>query len=314
MVTRPTLILLFAILLLGCRPATPTPEADPTNEATPPPVSAFVSPGVPTQTLPLAGITPEQVMNSMYELAASNNVRVVQLVDGAYTEGKPGEEGYLEVRVTDVAIGDLTADGINEAAAIVSEYYGGSGVFVFLAAYEEQKDQAVFNTSVFIDDRPKIEGLRIDNNEIRLIATVHRLDEAMCCPTLETVRHYRLDNQLDMSDYATLTPDGRPRTITIESPPDGMAVSGSIQVQGRVAVAPFENNLIYSVKDGGDVELSRGAVTVSADGLGGPGTFDVTIPMSDTLWPGAVITVEIQDVSPADGQLLGMDSVRLVVK
>jgi len=236
-------------------------------------------------------------------------------VDGSYTEGQPGDSGYLKVDVSDfIAVGDLTADGINEAAAIVSEYHGGSGVFVFLAIYSEQAGEPVFTTSAFIDDRPKIGGLEIKNNEIRLGATVHRLDEAMCCPTLETIRDFRLINdQLDMTDFATLTPTGQARIITIDSPPYGMAVSGSVQVQGKVAVAPFENNLTYVIKDAGNVELSRGAVPVTADGLGGPGTFTATIPLSDIL-SGAVISIEIQDVSVADGSLQGMDSVRLVVK
>lgn len=314
MAARRTLILLLALILVGCRPATPTPTAAPIPEATTPPESAFVTPDVPTQTLPPNSLTPKQVKNSLYELGATDTPRTVQLVDGVYTEGQAGDTDYLEVQVVDVALGDLTADGVNEAAAIVWENYGGTGVFVFLAVYSEEGDETVFKTSVFIDDRPKVEGLRIDDNEIRLIATVHRLDEPMCCPTLETVRHYRLrDIQLDMTDYATLTPDGRPRTITIESPPDGMAVSRNVQVKGRVAVAPFENNLSYAIKDAGDVILSQGAVPVAADGLGGPGTFEVTIPLSDIL-SGAVITIEIQDISVADGQLLGMDSVRLVVK
>ena len=311
MVTCRTLILLLALFLIGCRPATPT--AAPLMEGTPLPDGLTTV--VPTQTPPLVGITPRQVKNSLYELSATGTPRTVQLVDGSYTEGQPGDGDYLKVEVSDfISLGDLTADGINEAAALVSEYHGGSGVFVFLAVYSEQDGEPVFLTSSFIDDRPKIGGLEINDNEIRLAATVHRLDEAMCCPTLETIRHYRLINdQLDMSDFATLTPNGQPRIISIDSPPYGMAVSSSVQVQGKVSVAPFENNLTYVIKDVGKVELSRGAITVNADGLGGPGTFETTIPLSDIL-SGAVITIEIQDVSAADGSLLGMDSVRLVVK
>jgi hypothetical protein len=311
MVTRCTLMLLVAVLLMGCRPASPTPTAAPVTDASPLPLTTVV----PTQTPPLVGITPRQVKNSLYELGATDSLRTVQLVDGAYTEGQPGDSGYLKVEVSDfIALGDLTADGTNEAAAIVSEYHGGSGVFVFLAVYSEQNGKPVFTTSVFVDDRPKLAGLEINNNEIRLVATVHRLDEAMCCPTLETVRHYRLINdQLDMTDFATLTPAGQPRIITIDSPPYGMAVSSSVQVKGKVAVAPFENNLTYVIKDAGNVELSRGAVPVTAADLGGPGTFEVTIPLSDIL-SGAVISIEIQDVSVADGSLQGMDSVHLVVK
>jgi hypothetical protein len=313
MVARRTLILVLTILLIGCRPATPTPTAAPVPMGSPLPDGLTTA--VPTQTQPLVGITPKEVKNSLYELGQADSLRSVQLVDGTYTEGQPGDSGYLKVEVSDfIAIGDLTADGVNEAAAIISEYHGGSGVFVFLAVYAEQDGEPVFITSVFVDDRPKVGGLEIKNNEIRLGATVHRLDDAMCCPTLETIRHYRLINgQLDMTDFATLTPTGQPRVITIDSPPYGMAVSGSVQVQGKVAVAPFENNLTYVIKDAGNVELSRGAVAVEANGLGGPGTFQVSIPLSDIL-SGAVISIEIQDVSPADGSLQGMDSVRLVVK
>jgi hypothetical protein len=313
MVTRRTLILLLAVILIGCRPATPTPTAAPVPAGSALPDGLTIV--APTQTPPLVGITPKQIKNSLYELGATDTPRTVQLVDGSYTEGQPGDAGYLKVEVSDfIALGDLTADGINEGAVIVSEYHGGSGVFVFLAVYSEQDGEPVFSTSVFVDDRPKIGGLEIKNNEIRLGATVHRLDEAMCCPTLETIRHYRLiNNQLDMTDFATLTPTGQPRIITIDSPPYGMAVSKSVQVQGKVAVAPFENNLTYVIKDAGNVELSRGAVPVKADELGGPGTFTATIPLSDIL-SGAVISIEVQDVSVADGSLLGMDSVRLVVK
>jgi hypothetical protein len=311
MVTRSTLIVLLAVMLIGCRPATPTPPAVPVTESSPLPLTTVV----PTQTPPLVGITPKQVKNSLYQLGATDSLRTVQLIDGSYTEGQPGDSGYLKVDVSDfLALGDLTADGINEAAVIVSEYHGGSGVFVFLAVYAEQDGEPVFTTSVFVDDRPKVGGLEIKDNEIRLAATVHRLDEAMCCPTLETIRHFRLINdQLDMTDFTTLTPTGQPRIITIDSPPYGMAVSSSVQVKGKVAVAPFENNLNYVIKDAGNVELSRGAVPVASDGQGGPGTFEVTIPLSDIL-SGAVISIEIQDVSVADGSLQGMDSVRLVVK
>jgi hypothetical protein len=313
MVARRTLILLLAVLLIGCRPATPTPTAAPVTEGSALP--GDLTAAVPTQTPPLAGLTPKQIKNSLYELGATDTPRVVQLVDGSYTEGQPGDSTYLKVEVSDFfALGDLTADGVNEAAVIVSEYHSGSGVYVFLAVYSEQDGEPVFTTSVYVDDRPKIGGLEIKNNEIRLGATVHRLDEPMCCPTLETVRHYRLINdQLDMTDFATLTPTGQPRIITIDSPPYGMAVSSSVQVQGKVAVAPFENNLTYVIKDAGNVELSRGAVPVTANGLGGPGTFTATIPLSNIL-SGAVISIEIQDISPADGLLQGMDSVRLVVK
>jgi hypothetical protein len=61
------------------------------------------------------------------------------------------------------------------------------------------------------------------------------------------------------------------------------------------------------------VELAVGSITVQAAELGAPGTFDQTILLGDIL-TGAVIRLEVQDLSAKDGSLLAMDSVELVVK
>ncbi len=145
-------------------------------------------------------------------------------------------------------------------------------------------------------------------------AVIHGPDEPMCCPTLRTTRHYRfIDNQLDMTDYATFTPDGKPRTITIEAPVNGTEVFTSVPIKGKVAIAPFENNLAYRIYDISGIELSAGPISVSASSAGAPGTFEALIPLGSIL-SGALIRIEVQDLSAADGSLLAMDSVELVVK
>lgn len=315
MAARTSLIILLLLLSAGCRPASPTPTAAPVLDATPLPESAFITPGIPTQAPPMPGISADQVKNAEYELGATDVPRRVQLTNGIYQEGTAGGTDFVEVHVTDfIALGDLDGNGINEAAALISENYGGTGVFVFLAVFTAQDDNAVFQASIYVDDRPQFEGIGIENNEVRLDVVVHGKEDPMCCPMLRTTRHYRFVNdQLDMSDYVTYTPDGRPRTITIESPVNGTEVNRSVQVTGSVAIAPFENNLTYSIKDTGGVELSRGAVAVTAADLGAPGTFDAVIPIGNIL-SNTVLLIEIQDISAADGSLLAMDSVELVVK
>ena len=86
-----------------------------------------------------------------------------------------------------------------------------------------------------------------------------------------------------------------------------------MRIKGNVTIAPFENNLSYHIFDVGGVELSTGAVTITAKTPGGPGTFDSVIDLGGIL-TGAVIRIEVQDVSADDGSLLSMDSVELVVK
>jgi hypothetical protein len=309
MASRYSLILFLLIFLIGCRPATPPPETSADQTPTTSANGPTSSPATPVSD------QIEEIRNAPYQLGASDSLQTVHLTDGKFEQGTPGSDDFISVQVTDfVTIGDLTADGMEEAAALISENYGGTGVFVFLAVYSKVDGTWTFQTSNMVDDRPQLMELSIANNKIFLDAVIHGVDEPMCCPTLRTMRHYSfVDNLLDMIDYTTFTPDGRPRTITIESPADGSEVFTSVPIKGKVAIAPFENNLVYRIFDVSGIELSAGAIMVSAPDLGAPGTFDAIIPLGNIL-SGAIIRVEVQDQSAADGSLLAMDSVELVVK
>jgi hypothetical protein len=116
-----------------------------------------------------------------------------------------------------------------------------------------------------------------------------------------------------MIDYTTFAPNDEPRTIVIESPPDGGEVFTTVPIKGSVTIAPFENNLVYRIYDVSGIELSAGAFMVAAPDLGAPGTFEEVIPLGNIL-SGTIIRLEVQDLSAADGSLLAMDSVELVVK
>ena len=309
MAPRRSLIVWVTVFLIGCRPATPPPPpADQTQIAsTAAPTSAATPVRVPDEA--------EAIRDAEYQLGATDALQVIQLKDGRFEQGTPGSDNYMSAAVTDfVAVGDLDADGKDEVGALVSENYGGTGVFVFLAVYTNTNGTLTFQTSRMVDDRPQLNALSIGAGEIFLDAVIHGPDEPMCCPTLRTTRHFRLvDEQLDMIDYTTFTPDGKPRTITIEEPVDGTEVFSSVPIKGNVAIAPFENNLAYRIFDVSGIELSAGPIAVTAPDLGAPGTFDVVIPLGNVL-SGAVIQLEVQDLSPADGSLLAMDSVELVVK
>jgi len=306
------LLLLFSLLLFGCRPATPPPSLSDQTETTPDSVIESTSVSATPTTVP-DEVT--EIRNSQYQLGATDALQVVQLTDGKFEQGNTSGSDFISIAMTDfVAVGNLNSDGGKEVAALVSENYGGSGVFVFLAVYVNVNGKLIFQTSTMVDDRPQLNELSIENGEILLDAVIHGPDDPMCCPTLRTTRHYRLvDNQLDMADYTTFTLDGKPRTITIESPANGTEIFSSVPIKGSVAIAPFENNLAYHIYDVSGIELSAGPLSVTASDPGAPGTFDAVIPLGKVL-SGAVIRIEVQDVSAADGSLLAMDSVELVVK
>ena len=312
MAARSSLIVWLLLFLIGCRPATPPPET--VNQTQGAPDSATES----TADLVTPTSVPDQaaeVRDALYQLGASDGLQIVQLTNGSFEQGTPGADDYMSVTVTDfVAVGDLNDDGTEEVAALISESYGSTGVFVFLAVYADVNSTLTFQSSRIVDDRPQLNALSIENDEIYLDAVIHGIDEPICCPTLRTTSHFRwVDNQLERIDYTTFTPDGQPRTIRIESPADGTEVFTSVPIRGTVAIAPFENNLAYRIFDVSGIELSAGPISVSAPDLGAPGTFDAIIPLGSTL-SGSIIRVEVQDISAADGSLLAMDSVELVVK
>jgi len=298
-------ILTACLMLASCRSfASDSPTPD----------SAIEETSLPETSTPAPDYV-ARLRNAEYQLGFVDALRVVQLTDGKFEQGTPAGEDFVSVVMTDfTARGDLNGDGVDEYVTLIAENYGGSGVFVFLTVFSDVNGQPVYQTSAWVDDRPQVSDLSIDNGEIFLDVTIHGTDEPMCCPTLHTARHYQLiNNQLDMVDYVTFTPEGRPRTIAIESPVNGSEVFKSVQIKGSVAIAPFENTLIYRIFDVGGVELAVGSITVSASDLGAPGTFDENILLGNIL-SGAVIRIEVQDVSAQDGSLFAMDSVELVVK
>ena len=309
---RSNLLILFLLFVLsGCVTAPPTPTSAPVTEAT----SAPVPTSAPVNGTP--GVE-ERARNAQYSLGILDSRQVVQLANGVYETGTPGGADFISVRVLDFAAsGDLNGDGRDEVAALVSENYGGTGVFVFLVVYADVNGTLTYQNSVIVDDRPQVNAMSIENGEVFLDVVVHGTDEPMCCPTLRTARHYKLTslNQIDLVDFVTFTPSGAPRTITIEAPPSGAEVTSSVQVRGSVAIAPFENTLAYRIFDLAGVEMAAGAITVNAPDLGAPGTFDAVIQLGSGLsGAGATVRLEVQDISAADGSLLAMDSIELVVK
>ena len=287
-----------------------TQVSTPQNEPEPAVITVTAS---PLPTLPAeTGISFEELRDAEYQLGLLDPTRTVQLSDGVFQEGEGVD--FIAVRMGEiVASGDLNGDGKAEVVVPVAENYGGTGVFVFLVVYEIENRNPTFLTSVVIDDRPILDALKIEDGEISLIATIHDFDDPMCCPTLHTIRHYRLaDTSLLMIDFSTKTPTGVDRIITIASPEDGAQVSGVIHIRGDVTIAPYENNLVYRIYDAGGVEIVAGPVEVSAPDLGAPGTFDRSIDMA--AFVGTTIRVVIQDFNAADGSLFAMDSIILPVQ
>ncbi len=307
--------IILGMLFLGACSVT---QPSTTDQATLIPATvtpAFPTPESPTPFPDLPGISPAQLRTAKYQLGFLDQIRLVQLQEGRYQEGAPGGADYLSVSMTDFfARGDLNADGEDEAVVIVAENYGGSGTFVFLAVYQYVNDEAVFLTSTFLDDRPLVNVLAVEDSEIFVDAVIHNADDPMCCPTLGTTRQYRLNGvNLILTSYSTRTPAGDLRQIKIKAPVEGAQVSGIIRLLGEITISPFENNLVYRVYDLGGVELSAGPITVESTGLGAPGSFEKAVDLGKIL-TNTTVRITVEDRNAADGSLFALDSVFLQVR
>ena len=278
-----------------------------------------VVPEQPTVSIPTViqqGLTIEQIKNTQYPLLVPDDGRVVQLTDGIFQSGTDTlSVDYAYIAVTDFfALGDLTGDGISDAAGLFLENYGGTGNFAVLAVYANVAGQPVFLDSLLIDDRPMTNTLSIENGEIFIDAIVHGFDDGGCCPTLPTTRKYALvQNHLRLVYYTSNTPDNRKREIVITSPLDNDEITTrSFQLTGSVSIAPFENNLSYFVYDEAGNQFMAGPINVTAADFGAPGTFDITMNL-DTL-PAGVYYIEIQDQNAADGSIFALESVKVILK
>ena len=293
------LILVFATLACGYPTASPAPIVD----------------SVPA-TESRSNLIIEQIKNTQYKLLIPETSRLVQMLNGVYQSGTdPLAIDYAYIAVTNFfALGDVTGDGLGDAAVIFLENYGGTGNFAVLAIFENISGEPAFVHSTLIDDRPILNSIAIDNGEVLIDAITHGFEDAGCCPTLPTTRKYALvKNKLRLVNYTTVAPNAVKREIVITSPTDNIELTTrSLQVTGTVSIAPFENNLSYFVYDEDGNQLMVGPVMVNAPDFGAPGTFDITINL-DVL-PIGIFYVEIQYQSAADGSILALDAVKIILK
>ena len=119
----------------------------------------------------------------------------VTLADGRY-EGAPFVAGAASRPVVRLvpgmkAMGDLTGDGIDEAALVLAHNAGGSGVFMHLAVVQASRSGPDNIATVMLGDRVKVISVTIDDGSIRVQLVEHAPADPMCCPTLQAERAWR---------------------------------------------------------------------------------------------------------------------------
>ena len=276
-----------------------------------------VPPTVPPTT-GISALTPDQVKNAKVQLVFQDKHQIVQLTNGAYqSTADVSSPDFMSITLaSQMAFGDLNGDGVGDAAVLLAENYGGSGTFVSLVAMLDQKDQPVQAGSALIDDRPNINSLSIQNGQILLDVMVHGPNDPRCCAARPTRQTFRYEfGKLVITAFSSAAPDGNQRVITVAHPSNGdqFKSSAPLNVTGTVTIAPFENNLVYSIFDSNGDQVSTGSLLVQASQPGGPGTFSLPVDLSKIGTTGPVL-IQFVDSSPADGSILALGSVTVNVK
>jgi len=122
----------------------------------------------------------------------------VTLRDGRWL-GPPSEPG-LASRPSAALIpwllarGDLDRDGREDVVVFLQTSFGGSGVFLHLAAVLDRPEGLVPLPAVLIGDRAEVEAIQVIDDRIVLDAVVAGPGDAACCPSQRVRRTYTVAN------------------------------------------------------------------------------------------------------------------------
>ena len=157
-----------------------------------------------------AALTVESLGNATYENVIENPLT---LTDGLF-EGEPFEEGAASRPIVKLvpgamATGDLTGDGVDEAAVVLAHNSGGSGVFMYLAIMQDISGKPGNVATFYLGDRVKVIAVDIDEGTIITDLVEHGPKDPMCCPTNEVRREWLLQGNELISQEAAVGPRGR---------------------------------------------------------------------------------------------------------
>jgi hypothetical protein len=141
-------------------------------------------------------LTLDQLADAQYDSPAPAE-GVVRLTDGEYSgEAAPGAASAISVSLLPelVALGDLDGDGLVDAAVVLAGSAGGSGTFISLAAVKNEDGAPLNVATALLGDRVRVSSVAIHSGELVVELTQHAPTDPLCCPSLETVRRFRLEH------------------------------------------------------------------------------------------------------------------------
>lgn len=119
----------------------------------------------------------------------------VALARGEYrASAAPDSASEVVVKLTDKRVFGVL-NGKTVGVVVVMTTLGGTGMFYELALLIESVEsmQGWTNTdTVLLGDRVKVHSLAIERDHITIVMTMHRPQDAMCCPTLTVIKRFAI--------------------------------------------------------------------------------------------------------------------------
>lgn len=206
------------------------------------------------------------------------------------------------------ALGDLNGDGLDDAAIILAENDGGTGLFESVIAVFNEGASPVQASESLLGDRVQVDSMNISSNVIHLGLHVQGPNDPMCCPSLVQNRSYWVISGKLWLMRVTSTIGGSEHSITINSPANWADVTSPFTVTGSMPISPFENTLAYRIYLPDETKVNEYSLLVNSAGMGTPGTFshDVNLSMAGITGP---VIIQFVEVSMADGSTIALGSV-----
>ncbi len=139
-------------------------------------------------------LTLTQLQNAEY-LTEFTTSKKAKLVNGRYEESiAPGSASKVSVAfVPDkFALGDLNADGADDAVVFLGVNTGGSGTFISINAVLNDKGTPRAVSYLAVGDRVQIVSVAISGGLITVNVIRHGPNDPLCCPTQAATLAYRL--------------------------------------------------------------------------------------------------------------------------
>jgi hypothetical protein len=140
-------------------------------------------------------LTLDALKNTEYQSAFPKSTKA-KLTGGVYQEEiLPDAASKLTIQLADqYAIGDLTGDGVADAAVILSAEMGGGGKFYSLAAVLNEGGKPVHIASASLGAHVEIKAVSIQGGEIEVDMLELGPTDPMCCPTIQLTQRFKLQD------------------------------------------------------------------------------------------------------------------------